>query len=260
MANNEQRLSQDLRWFSRTFAFSVDANNLATAAYRAIHVQPSAFQTGPEQKFALRRIRIMDYAILSTDDKFASLKAKLFQHELRSSDEYKLAHHEAPLLILYGHFMLGGSAPLTALNYYFRAYAIRPEDPMLNLCIGTSYLGLAIKRQSSNRQFQIQQGLTFIKHYYELRQKSDKLLHHQEAEFNMATVWHSLGLFHLAMPAFEKCIQIGELIQREVRDEQKTAGEVEDFTAEAALAIRSIMAFNGEYGTAQEITRKHLVL
>src|ERR1700761_3540169 len=148
--NDEHRVSQDLRWFSRTYAFSIDAINLGAAAYRGIHIQPSAFQMGPEQKFGLRQIKVMDFAILSADDKLASLKAKLFQNDLHGPVDYRLSHHEAPLLAQYGHLMLGGTAPLSALNYYFRAYAIMPDDPILNLCIGVSYMSLALKRQSSN--------------------------------------------------------------------------------------------------------------
>ncbi len=80
-------------------------------------------------------------------------------------------------------------------DYLFRAYALDPQNPMINMFIGLSYIHYALKRQSANRQYYIMQGLSFLFIYYDLRQKSGVLQEKQEAEYNVARTFHLLGKF-----------------------------------------------------------------
>jgi general transcription factor 3C polypeptide 3 (transcription factor C subunit 4) len=150
---------------------------------------------------------------------------------------------------------------MAALNYYIRAFAITPDDPILNLSIGVAYIQHAMKRLSENRQYQIQQGLAFINRYYELRSQDNIAIHCQEAEFNFARIWHGLGLVSHAIPAYERCIKLSERVRQEAED-QCTDGEwgFEDFKYEAAFAIQSIYAISGNAEAARNITESILVL
>jgi general transcription factor 3C polypeptide 3 (transcription factor C subunit 4) len=224
-----------------------------TFAHRALHLTPQAFQAGPEQKFVLRQVKQMDYNLATKDDK--GHKLNLFPIEQTSNVPYDGDTHDPALLHHYAHIMLAGSAPQPALNYYLRAYTMRPNDPQLLLSIGMAYISNSIRRVSSNRHYQIQQGLSFIKRYYNLRQESDKAILRQEAEFNSAMAYHILNLSHLAIPGFQKVIEMSEQVQKE-----GASDEVEDFAREAAMAIQSIMVLNGDQAAAERIVKEHLVL
>jgi general transcription factor 3C polypeptide 3 (transcription factor C subunit 4) len=77
--------------------------------------------------------------------------------------------------------------------YLFRAHKLDPQNPMINLSIGLSYIHLSLKRQTENRHFQIMQGFSFLFRYYDIRKESPKPEERQEAEYNVARAYHMLG-------------------------------------------------------------------
>ena len=111
-----------------------------------------------------------------------------------------------------------------------------------------------MKRQSANRHRLITQGLTFLFCYYDLRSTSRSSSERQEAEFNVARTYHMLGLTHLAVPYYERCLCLGH---RSHGEEVKSR---DYFSADAALSLRNIWAANEETGKAADITRNHLVI
>jgi general transcription factor 3C polypeptide 3 (transcription factor C subunit 4) len=118
-----------------------------------------------------------------------------------------------------------------------------------------------MKRLSENRQFQIQQGLSFVYRYYDLRTKTGNAVLQQEAEFNVGRVWHGLGLVQLALPSYERCIKLTERVRQEAEDgmSDAVAGH-EDFATEAAFAIQSIYAISGNFEAARKVTQEVLVI
>lgn len=184
-------------------------------------------------------------------------RVKWTENGKSDGNPYQLKELDPELYALYGHQMNVGGSPGTALNYYFRAYALKPNDPIINLCLGLAYISLAFKRQSPNRQFQLQQGLTFIMRYYESRCSREEVCFRQEAEYNIGVIWHSLGLVHLALPAYDQCIKLSACVREE---ENISQVRMEDFAYEAALAKRSILAMNGDLKGALKLSREWLVL
>ena len=165
---------------------------------------------------------------------------------------------------MYAHIMASGTRYVNALNYYFRAYALVPDDPLLNLSIGLSYLQLALKNKAENRQLNIQQALAYIFRYRSLRVEAGSLICDQEAEFNIARAWHMLGLTHLAFPGYRRVLELSVMLPKE---QPATEGErpaekhpVEDFGADAAFAIQQILALNEDYESARKITEQWLVI
>lgn len=59
-----------------------------------------------------------------------------------------------------------------SLVYYTQAYALAPKDPLINLCLGLTYLHRAMQRQTENRHLQIVQAFALIFKYYRLRNSS----------------------------------------------------------------------------------------
>jgi general transcription factor 3C polypeptide 3 (transcription factor C subunit 4) len=259
IVNDEEKALEECRWFSKRYELASDSCRLPSAVARALDVNPESFRAGPEQKFWMRQIKVMDFSLL--DEKHRNVfqfsdgnRVKWTDNGRTDGNLYKLKELDPELLALYGHQMLVGGSPITALNYYFRAYALKPDDAIINLCLGLAYVQLAFKRQSINRQYQLQQGLAFITRYRSKRMERPEACYKQEAEFNMGVIWHSLGLMHLALPAYDRCLELADQVRRE-----KSVPE-EDFAIEAAYAKRCILATNGDLKGALKVTKEYLVL
>ena len=123
---------------------------------------------------------------------------------------------------------------------------------MIKLSLALGYIHYALKRQADNRQRILLQGLTFLMEYYDDRIRSRIVAQMQEAEYNVAHVYHLLGLVHLAIPYYERCLtlSLGSLTSR----------HIDNFSTEAAMNLQGIWAVNDEDNAARYITEKWLVL
>lgn len=224
--------------------------------------QRSWYNGGPSQKFVLRLIKAMDFALLGKEGrlmyKFGDQERSGYTRGGQGDGNPEgITDVNVALLAMYGHVLASGGAYLNALNYYFRAYSIEPSDAILNFSIAIAYMQHAMKRQSENRQYQIQQGLAFLHRYHELRTRADIAIQVQEAEFNVARVWHMLGLFHLALPAYERVLSLRE---RVCTERAKGGWDSEDFTTDAAFAVQTILALAEDFYGARKLTKKWLVI
>ncbi len=126
---------------------------------------------------------------------------------------------------------------------------------MIKLSLGLGYLHYALKRQADNRHHILMQGLAFLLEYYDCRQRSSVLSEKQEAEYNVAHAYHLLGLTHLAIPYYERCLTISATVQS-----MESGCGAEDFAQEAAFALQSFWAASGNMEKARELTEKWLVV
>lgn len=78
---------------------------------------------------------------------------------------------------------------------------------MINLSLGLAYVHYALKRQASNRQFLILQGLTFMSKYIEVSQESDHVPSMAEMYYNIGRLHHLLGISSLAMKYYNQAIE-----------------------------------------------------
>jgi general transcription factor 3C polypeptide 3 (transcription factor C subunit 4) len=264
--DESNQASSAVRWLLKENPFGTDLFRLFSCVNRLCSF-PEGFSTGPSHKILMRYIKTMDFALLTDEERvwynFRDTKDKAggFQNSVNVEDVKFVVDHDPALFALYAHVLMCGGSYMAALNYYFRAFAITPDDAVLNLCIGVAYIQHAVKRLSENRQYQIQQGLAFVNRYYELRAEKNVAIHVQEAEFNVARIWHGLGLVSHALSAYERCIGLSERVQQEAKD-QCTDGNWghEDFKFEAAFAVQSIYAISGNFEGARRVTERVLVL
>ena len=146
-------------------------------------------------------------------------------------------------------------------DYFLRALALDPSNPMINLNVGLVYVHYALRRQADNRQYLILQGLTFMFIYYNMRKTSPNLDERQEAHYNIARVYHMLGLTNLAIPYYELVFKELEAAQGEEdrplggRDESR-----EDLVTNAAYNLQSVYCMAGNEELALRVTRKWLVI
>jgi general transcription factor 3C polypeptide 3 (transcription factor C subunit 4) len=264
--DDSNQASSAVRWLLKEHPFGSELFRLFSSVNRLCAL-PDGYSTGPSHKVLLRYIKTMDFALLTEQERvwynFRDRKDTTggFQNSVNIEDVKFVKDHDPALFALYAHVLMCGGSYMAALNYYFRAFAITPDDAILNLSIGIAYIQHAMKRLSENRQYQIQQGLAFVNRYYELRTKDKVAIHCQEAEFNFARIWHSLGLVSHAIPAYERCIVLSEQVELEAKD-HCTNGSWghEDFKHEAAFAIQSIYAVSGNYEAARNVTENVLVI
>lgn len=168
----------------------------------------------------------------------------------------------------FGSLMLGGYLSLArshanakpALPYLLRALALQPKNPVTNLSIALAYIANAMRRDAVNRQVEIEQGLAFFYRYYDLRIASGEAGHLQEAEFNLARIWHQLGVAHLAVPAYGKVLRLSVEVRQEKERGDGADVATEDFAVEAAYALQGLYTAAGNEKAAKAITEMWLVL
>lgn len=179
--------------------------------------------------------------------------------KLRNSGE---EHHiiDPSLLVAYAHSLSTGQKENVnpALPYLFRALAINPESPVVNLSIAACYLVQALRKKLAARQYDVAQGVAFVYRYHDIRVASGRACHLQEAEFNLARMWHLLRMPHLAVQSYDKVVKMSADVQRQNLEDGGFGGE--DFSSEAALALQSIYVAAGSEEAARNITDECLVL
>lgn len=245
LLNDEQTLCNAARWFISEYSHSSSTYQLFAGVNRLFAGSSNWFNSGPTQKFILRSVKALDYALLDAASRarysFTATERSSYTHGGRkSANPAGLPDLDPGVLVLYGHIMAAAQSWASALNYYFRCFVLRPTDPVVNLCIALAYIQMAMKRQSENRHWQIYQGLAFLERYYRIRTTGscedddnddeeeddaagdagaapDKpgAVEIQEAEYNKGRVFHLLGLNSLAIPAYEKCLALAANIRAE---------------------------------------------
>lgn len=137
-------------------------------------------------------------------------------------------------------------------DYFFRAYALDPTNPIINLNIGLAYIHDALRKTTENRQHCILQGLTFLFVYYDDRKLSCNVEERQEAHYNMGRCYQLLGLPHLAIPYYslvlEEASGVGEISSRE------------DLNVETAYNLQTIYSASGNSTLAKHITERWLTI
>ena len=272
--NDEQSVTTICRWFMTEDPHSYGPYQLFAAICRLFSSRTlNWFNAGPTQKYILRAVKAMDYALLPPSARsrygFTGSEKNSYTKGGKEKPNWMgLEELDTSILALYGHIMAAASTWASALNYYFRALTIEPENPTLNLCIGLAYLQHALKRQAENRHWGIMQGLSFLNRYYIIRTtgslpkaRLDKdnpvtgdnadhvvdprskvpALHKQEAAYNLARAYQLLGLVNHAVKGYERCLALASDV-REERIKQKTPSRdddgddnMEDDTGEAAM-------------------------
>lgn len=301
MFNDSERLIKTARWFAmRGDLRSGSSYQLVSAVSRLAYGDNTFFTSGPTQKFMLRSVKSLDYQALPPKIRkkydFGMPASTL---KRRDKPEFAADGLDTGALLSYGHMVSVANHSSSALPYFFRAFALAPEDPGINLSISAQYVSAAMKRQTHNRHHEIHQGLSFLYRYYAFRTRSAVPAEVQEAEFNVARMWHVLGLTHIAVPAYERALALSERVQADIerrsaqraarlqtleasmrareeegsapsREEEVEAAKLrneeecgfgrEDYAAEAACALQSVYTAVGNQRAAEEIAVKWLVL
>nr|XP_023915449.1 general transcription factor 3C polypeptide 3-like isoform X3 [Quercus suber] len=107
-----------------------------------------------------------------------------------------------PPIIIYAHQFTMASNHQHAATKYLEAYKRLPENPLINLCVGTAMINLALGFRLQNKHQCLAQGLAFLYNNLRLCENS------QEALYNIARAYHHVGLVTLATSYYEKVLAI----------------------------------------------------
>ena len=279
--NDEDRLTQISRWYMTQYPHSSGSYQIFAAVSRLFAGTSTWFNAGPTQKYLLRAIKAYDFALLDPEQReiysFTGQERSSYTHGGKKRPNHQgLTELDPGVLAVYGHIMAAAQTWPSALNYYFRALALEPENVTINLCIGLAYIQGSTKRQSNNRHFEIMQGMAFLTRYKDIRCRDGIAVYEQEAEYNIARAWHLLGINHLAVKGYERCLRLAKKIKAEAaeggekgkeEEEEEEEGEEEEeeeareeFTQEAASALVSILVTAGNLTAARRITETWLVI
>ncbi|KAF2723395.1 TPR-like protein [Polychaeton citri CBS 116435] len=238
------------------------------AAFSRLAHQNRWFSASMTQKFLLRQIKQLDWPHLPTEWKSYAEHASWQQRGTMNMKVEKVVNAgfgypelDAGVLMMYGQMIAASNHSAGTLPYYYRAFALQPENPSIVLSLGLIHIQNAMKRVSDQRQYDLAQGLSFVYRYYDLRAATGKTYHLQEAEYNLGRAWHMLSLTHLAVEKYETVLELSELVQEEIQLQAAGVGiRIEDFAQEAAIALRDILMLAGNDEAAHEITERWLVL
>ncbi|CAG8688640.1 2099_t:CDS:10, partial [Acaulospora morrowiae] len=228
------------RWLCNNKSFNNKVYNLYNAGMSSGSNALSCYAAANSQKYFLRQVKLMDTG----------------GYDLRPGGkkcEVPNKKNDA-LLALYGHILACARSYMGAIGYYARAYASKPEDPVISLAIGLSYLHRAMQRQTDNRHLQIVQGFTFLYNYAEIR------AHNQEAEYNLGRAFHHIGLTHLAIPHYENALKLPSLLQVLKRKTEEEEDDQTDLKKETAYNLSLIYNESGSPGLAALLLKKYCTL
>ena len=254
-ARDEEKCVEVARYIMAKNQFSTDGYRVYAAICRLCSSTAGWYADSRVQKFTLRQIKMMDAALLPPEQKDKSLEGQ-------DVKVYPGKELDATLLMMYGHILFVSNSFTYALNYFTRAYAREPDNPMVNISIGLAYVHYSLKRQAENRQYLILQGMTFLHKYYHQRLASAGTcsMQRQEAHYNLARTYHQLGVTHLAIDYYKRVLKEVEANHLPGDENEERQRMEESLAQEAAYNIQNCLLIGGDMVAARAMAERHLVL
>ncbi|KAH7258069.1 hypothetical protein B0J15DRAFT_445207 [Fusarium solani] len=210
--SDEERCVATARQLMREGAMS-DSYRMFALLSNLCQSPVSWYTSGPAQKYLLRQIKAMDDAHTESVAKAAA----------GEGTEVAL---DACVLMLYGHILFTSTSYTYALGYFLRSRALDPDNSMVNLSLGLAYVHYGLKRQSTNRQYLLLQGQSFLSRYAELgsmNQGENNGFTKAEAYYNIGRLYQLLGINYLALEYYSKA----KKVSRDRPGHDSTTGELE---------------------------------
>ncbi|ERM97528.1 hypothetical protein AMTR_s04975p00003190, partial [Amborella trichopoda] len=81
-------------------------------------------------------------------------------------------HNCVPPMIISGHQSTMISQHQLAAKEYLEAYKVQPDNPLINLCVGTALISIALGHRVQNKNHCLVQGFAFLYNYQRLCKNS----------------------------------------------------------------------------------------
>ncbi|KAL2329125.1 hypothetical protein Fmac_022552 [Flemingia macrophylla] len=166
-----------------------------------------------------------------------------------------------PPILIAGHQFTLFSHHQDAARKYLEAYKLLPENPLVNLCVGTALINLALGFRLQNKHQCAVQGLAFLYNNLRICENS------QESLYNIARAYHHIGLLTLAALYYEKVIAICQRDYPIPKLPNENPDVVEnlnpgycDLRREAAYNLHLIYKRSGALDLARQVLKDHCIL
>ncbi|OII75297.1 TPR repeat containing basal transcription factor [Cryptosporidium ubiquitum] len=112
------------------------------------------------------------------------------------------------LQIITAHLYVLSNRLNQASSEYLKIHRLIPFDDLISLCLGVSFIGVAVSKESKNRIFSIIKGFSFITRYTKGRQSIyvNEEIYKAECFYNLARAFHQINLKSNAINCYIKCI------------------------------------------------------
>eukprot|EP00268_Persea_americana_P022843 TRINITY_DN22629_c0_g1_i7.p1 TRINITY_DN22629_c0_g1~~TRINITY_DN22629_c0_g1_i7.p1 ORF type:complete len:844 (+),score=156.18 TRINITY_DN22629_c0_g1_i7:468-2999(+) len=186
------------------------------------------------------------------------LESKLSKHA-KFLHRVRVTHKDSvPPMLITGHQLSMGCQYQAAAREYLEAYKLQPENPLVNLCVGTALINLALGFRIQNKHQCVVQGFAFLHNYQRICQNS------QEALYNIARAYHHVGLVTLATIYYEKVLAmcVKEYPIPKLPNENLCLPEKENpgycnLHREAAYNLHLIYKKSGALDLARQVLKDH---
>lgn len=166
-----------------------------------------------------------------------------------------------PPMIIYANQFTMISQHQVAAREYLQAYKRMPENPLVNLCVGTALVNLALGFRLQNKHQCVAQGLAFLYNNLSLCENS------QEALYNVARACHHVGLVSLAASYYEKVLAIRQedcplpkLVKLDADPRKQPEPGYCDLRREAAYNLHLIYKKSGAVDLARQVLKDYCTL
>ncbi|GLD96395.1 hypothetical protein PINS_up005078 [Pythium insidiosum] len=131
-----------------------------------------------------------------------------------------------PAIVLAGHQSSAWDIASLTVGELTLAHQKHPTDPLVTFCIGLAFLSASMQRTINDRQHTVAKAFAFLQQYERVRLMPenvercgiDKKYLQLEAWYNMGRAHQQLGLFHLAIPMYERVLRFFELDDAALKD------------------------------------------
>ncbi|KAI3898536.1 hypothetical protein MKW92_031125 [Papaver armeniacum] len=166
-----------------------------------------------------------------------------------------------PPMIIFGHQLTNISQHQAAATEYLEAYKLMPDSSLINLCVGTALINLALGFRLQNKHQCLAQGFAFLFSNLRLPESS------QEGLYNIGRACQHVGLVTLAVSYYEKVLEMRQKdyptpkLPNEVSSIQETkkSGYC-DLRREAAYNLHLIYKKSGCLDLARQVLKDHCTL
>ncbi|TYZ59899.1 hypothetical protein PybrP1_009212 [[Pythium] brassicae (nom. inval.)] len=127
-----------------------------------------------------------------------------------------------PAIVLAGHQSSSWDIASLTVGELTLAHQKQPSDPLILFCIGLAFLSASMQRTINDRQHTVAKAFAFLQQYERARVAAEsaigKDVRQVECWYNIGRAHQQLGLFHLAIPMYERVLRFFELSKRENRE------------------------------------------
>ncbi|GMM27820.1 transcription factor TFIIIC subunit [Martiniozyma asiatica (nom. inval.)] len=255
LAKDDLLILNQSRQFMNDYQFALDSFRLYLSACQPSLVMEEYFADPPSQKFLLRQIKAFDSireAPLKNHTSHTLGKAAITKTNVSTETPHFFTNY------VYASYLFTNRSYYSAIVYLIKLYKHFDDNPELLFLLALSNLYRSVQRKTLNTSFQILQGFTYLQEWMQAKEKAAKGkgrkldgYDHMENYYNIGRAFHMLGLDHLAVSLYEKCLQVGENMQVDKRW---------DLRKEAAHNLICIYSGSGNWEESEKLMEKYLVI